>query len=69
MKSEHVNSGDTFNKPALSDELRARYRALMKKQDDGTFDKDDALEFMVTISTLGRIGFKLNQDESDWVKK
>lgn len=47
-------------------QLRLWYRELHKKQAEGTFDADDTFNWVYVCTELGRFGYVLNKDESDW---
>ncbi|MCA9331212.1 hypothetical protein KC957_04115 [Candidatus Saccharibacteria bacterium] len=49
------------------EQLRWKYKDLIKKQQEGSFDKEDALDLLVVISELGSMGYILNEDETDWL--
>jgi hypothetical protein len=51
------------------DELRTQYRALLEKQRLGPVTEDDTLRLLVVYAELDRLGYVLNKDESDWVKR
>jgi hypothetical protein len=50
-----------------SEELQATYRALREKERRGTFNRDDAVTLIMVCSELGKRGYRLNEDESDWI--
>lgn len=50
-------------------ELRQEYKKLFQKQQDGSFDKDDALNWLSICSELGKLGYEPTQDQTDWIPK
>lgn len=56
------------NPPARTEAERHRetYRNLMRRIDTGLFSRDDAFTLIHVSLELGRMGYKLTRDESDW---
>jgi len=53
--------------PVDTDALRAEYRRLMRMAARETFDKDEAIELVHVCLELGKLGYTLTPDESDWL--
>lgn len=49
-------------------DLIEQYKQLMQKQRSGSFTKNDALDLVVICTELGKRGYKLMEDESNWIK-
>lgn len=50
-----------------SEPLIERYKELLRLQSDGSFTQEDAVDFLSICLTLGRAGFRLTDDEEDWL--
>jgi len=48
-------------------QLRLWYWELHKKQQNNTFEQEDVFYLIYVCNTLGRLGYILNDDESDWI--
>lgn len=49
-------------------ELKARYTALREAQQDGTIDRDGALDMLAILGALADRGWRLSDDETTWVQ-
>lgn len=49
-------------------ELVAVYASLKRKAAAGTFDGQDALDWLVVVVELGKREYVLNADETEWIK-
>ncbi len=54
--------------PQTDDELRARFRDLMASAARVKMDRDEALDMIAIAAELGSRGYKLNTDETDWLR-
>lgn len=48
-------------------QLRLWYWELNKKQKTGDFSHEDTFMLIYVCTELGRLGYSLNEDESDWI--
>lgn len=48
-------------------QLRVWYWELHKKQKTGDFSQEDTFTLIYVCSELGRLGYVLNEDDSDWI--
>ncbi len=55
--------------PQTDAELRTMYRRILNLRVGGVMTEMDALDLVIVCAELGRRGYTLNADETDWLPK